>query len=337
MRLFGAIFPISIVVVAVVFIFIRSEDAPKINGVSLVSPPRKIASEKLGELQRIHASWVAVIPYGFSMSGQPSVTFDHERQWWGERTEGACKLIKYAQQYTLKVMLKPHVWVIGEGWTGDFTLSKEEDWKKWEEDYTKYILHYAKVADSMHVDLFCIGTEYRMPARRRPDFWRNLITQIKEVYQGPLTYASNWDNYPYINWWDNVDFIGIDAYFPLAEGDDPTIEELKAGWIPIARDLLAFSKKWNKKILFTEYGFQSVNGGAGKHWEIDPSHKNANMDVQHKAYKATFESIWETSWFAGGFLWKWHLTVSGAESNRTRFTPQGKPAEKIIAKWYKKE
>ena len=317
-------------------IFIPSGKLAKINGVSLVSPPREIEPEKLSELKAINASWVAVIPYGFSRSGQPAVTFDHQRQWWGERTDGACELIKYAHDQGMKVMLKPHVWVMGEGWTGDFQLKTEEDWKKWEQDYSNYILNHAKAADSMGVELFCIGTEYRYPAKERSQFWKALIREVKKVYDGPLTYASNWDNFMNISWWDEVDYIGVDSYFPLAEGDNPSLDEIKNGWAPMKEELKELASKWNRPVLFTEYGFQSVNGGAGKHWEVDKSSQNVNMEVQKTAYEATFESVWDEPWFVGGFLWKWHLTTRGAEHNVTRFTPQGKPAEKIIAEWYLK-
>lgn len=317
-------------------VFIPTNEGKKINGVSLVSPPREVEADKLGEVKRVNAEWVAVIPYGFSREGQANVSFDHERQWWGERTEGTCDLIKYAKAQGLKVMLKPHVWVMGQGWCGDYNLDSEEKWKVWENEFSEYILNHARVADSLKVELFCLGTEYRFPAKNRPDFWKGLIQKIRKVYHGDITYASNWDNYMNISWWSEVDYIGIDSYFPLAEGSNPSIEEMKMGWKPLISELKSFSKKWDKKILFTEYGFQSVNGGAGKHWEVDKSIDNANMDVQKNAYEATFESIWDQDWFAGGFLWKWHLTPRGVERNTTRFTPQGKPAEEIISKWYGK-
>ncbi len=334
MRLFVAAFCLLAIASALIIIPVKPVD--KINGVSLVSPPRVVPAEKISEVKRINAEWVAVIPYGFSRPGQGRVTYDHDRQWWGERTEGTCELITFSKENGLKVMLKPHVWVLGEGWTGDYTLPNEEQWKTWERDFSSYILNHARVADSLGVEMLCIGTEYRTPAKERPEFWIDLIRKIKKIYSGKITYASNWDNYMNITWWDHVDYIGIDSYFPLAEGDRPSLAEIKQGWIPLKSELELFSKKWDKPILFTEYGFQSVKGGAGKHWEVDKAIENADMEVQSRAYEATFESLWNEPWFAGGFLWKWHLTTRGAERNQTRFTPQGKPAETVIAKWYGK-
>lgn len=317
---------------------IPSKNLQKINGVSLVSPPREIDSNTMGEVSRINAEWVAIIPYGFSRSGQPSVSFDNGGQWWGERMDGTRKLIEYAKANKLKVMLKPHVWVRGEGWTGDYTLDSEEKWSQWEADFSKYILSYAGIADSMNVEILCIGTEYRTPAKERPKFWRGLIFDVREVYSGKITYASNWDNYENITWWDEVDYIGIDAYFPLVEGDNPSVEEIKEGWTPLAKNLSSFSEKWDKPILFTEYGFQSANGAAGKHWEIDQNDfENANEEIQANAYEATFQALEKENWYLGGFFWKWHFNLNKDRIRPTTWTPQNKKAEQVIAKWYGKK
>ncbi|WP_420316202.1 glycoside hydrolase family 113 [Ekhidna sp.] len=318
-------------------IFIPNEDEDIINGASLVNPPRQITSEKLGEVKRINAEWVALIPYAFSREGEPSVSFDHSRQWWGEHTDGNCMLIQYAKNNGLKVMVKPHVWARGAGWVGEYDLDSEEKWKIWETDYTKYIMNHAIKADSLKVELFCIGTEYRIPAKERPEFWRSLIAKVRKVYSGKITYASNWDNYENITWWDAVDYIGIDAYFPLVDGNHPSIDEIKMGWKPIKEDLATFSSQWKKPILFTEYGFQSANGAVGRHWEIDKSETNANTQLQADAYEATFQVFTNESWWLGGFFWKWHLTSGHGRWRGTEWTPQSKPAEEVIAKWYGKK
>ncbi|MBC6401869.1 MAG: hypothetical protein GDA37_12850 [Ekhidna sp.] len=317
------------------WIFIPSDKSIKrINGVSLVNPPRPIESLAMQQLHRVNAEWVAIIPYGFSRSGQGSVSYDHSRQWWGERTEGSCMLIQYAKENNLKVMVKPHVWIAGEGWCGDFDLATEAQWQQWVTDFQRYILNHAKKADSLDVELFCIGTEYRIPARERPEFWRSLIRDVREVYDGRLTYASNWDNYENITWWDELDYIGVDAYFPLTKGDHPTIDQIKEGWDPVKRKLKAFSQKWDKPVLFTEFGFQSVNGAAGKHWKVEKSSENINLQLQADAYEATFRALENESWWAGGFFWKWHFTMQNSNRYRMEWTPQDKPAEQVIARWY---
>ena len=321
---------------AIAMVVLPSGKEARITGASQVNPPREITAAKMAEVKRVNAGWVALIPYAFSRDGEPQVSFDHSRQWWGEHTDGNCTLIQYAKDHGLKVMVKPHVWDRGAGWVGDFNLESEEKWKVWETDYTKYILNHAIKADSMGVELFCIGTEYRIPARERPAFWRSLIKQVREVYKGKITYASNWDNFENIIWWDDVDYIGIDAYFPLAEGSHPGLSEIMKGWDPIKQQLSLFSEKWGKPILFTEYGFQSANGAAGSHWEVDKSESSVNPQLQADAYEATFQALENEAWWAGGFFWKWHFTSRYGRWRGTEWTPQNKPAEEVIARWYAK-
>ena len=74
-------------------------------------------------------------------------------------------------------------------------MSDGSSWRKWEDSYRSYILHFALLADSMKVQLFCFGTELGNTVNERPNFWSSLIDTIKKVYYGKLTYAANWDDY----------------------------------------------------------------------------------------------------------------------------------------------
>jgi hypothetical protein len=157
------------------------------------------------------------------------------------------------------------VWVRGQGWAGEFEMKNEADWKEWEQNYRDYIISYAQVADSLNVELFCIGTEYRLAVRQRLEFWHGLIKEVKEIYDGKLTYAANWDNYQKVGFWDDLDYIGIDSYYSLSEQKEPTVAHLKEQWQPIKMKLQAFSKEENRPILFTEFGYQSVDYAADGH------------------------------------------------------------------------
>ena len=135
------------------------------------------------------ANWISVMPYAYGASKSPKITHNTNWQWWGETTRGTRATIQQAKEKGLKVMLKPHVWIRGEGWCGDFYCKNEADWKKWEEAYLAYILPLAVMAEELSVELICIGTEYRKAVQARPDFWKHLIREIRKVYSGKLTYA----------------------------------------------------------------------------------------------------------------------------------------------------
>ena len=119
----------AIIVTIIGFIVSTRNEERKINGANLVSPPKPITIGHFDPLLELNANWVSIIPYGFSYKNEPDVYFDHEKQWWGERTDGVKTLIQYAREKEMKIMLKPHVWVMGDGWTGNYDLSSEADWE----------------------------------------------------------------------------------------------------------------------------------------------------------------------------------------------------------------
>ena len=148
-------------------------DYDRMNGVNLVSTHSPLTLDKLYNLAKINANWVAVVPYAVSKKDQPFVQFNYRRQWSGEKTEGAINAIQTAKDAGYRVMLKPHVWVRGDGWPGDYSLDNEEDWQTWEKDYTSYLMTYANIADSLQVDLLCIATEFRQVVKRDPTFGKS--------------------------------------------------------------------------------------------------------------------------------------------------------------------
>lgn len=307
----------------------------KINGVSLVAPPNPMDEGDMSTVNRVNANWVAVIPFGFSRAGQPSLSYNSIGQWWGERKEGAQKQIEYAKNLGLKVMLKPHVWVMGQGWPGDYTLETEEHWQTWEKDYTTFILDYAKLAQTTKVDLLCIGTEFRQVVIKRPTFWENLIPKIRAEYKGPITYAANWDNYENVTFWNQLDFIGIDGYFPIwNELSNPTPEALDKAWQPYVQMLKKYAQHQGKVVLFTEYGYQSIDYTAAGHYNIPSSDIRQNAQAQADAYGGLYRALWNEPWFGGGFLWKWFTEGDRHGRRSTGFTPQGKITEEVIAKAY---
>ena len=323
------------------FAFWMIRDAPrkatesKINGVNFVSPREDFDPQWMGALRRINADWISIVPYAFSPGYVPKVIFNDERQWWGETRPGTIQLIAYARQQGLKIMLKPHIWVKGDGWPGDFKLTSEADWKAWEKEYTAYLMEQAEIAEAYKVDMLCVGTELRQVVKERPQYWNSLIAEVKQTYSGKLTYASNWDNYENVKFWDQLDYIGIDAYFPVSEKETPDKASLEAGWQKVIPGLQQISQQYDKPVLFTEYGYQSKNFAAAGHWLIDESSSTVNLEAQSQSYAAFYEALWHQPWFAGGFLWKWYPDPvnSGGHSNN-RFTPQNKPVEKIISQWY---
>lgn len=308
----------------------------KINGISFVASRDKATQEHVVPVQNLGANYAAVMPFGFIRSlDNPDIVYNTDRQWYGERRDGAKDYIKLLQRNNIKVLLKPQIWIWRGEYTGYLKMETEEKWKQLEESYRTFIIDYAKLAQETKVSMFSIGTELEQFVMNRPDYWKALIKEIKTIYKGKLTYASNWDEYKRVPFWDQMDYVGIDGYFPLSELQTPTVESAKQGWQWWKGELSAFAQTHSKQILFTEWGYRSVDYAAKEPWVSDRSQTGVNLEAQANSTKATLEELWKEEWFAGGFIWKWfiHHDRSGGSDNN-RFTPQNKPAEAVIKEFY---
>ncbi|MBL7814466.1 MAG: hypothetical protein JNL70_05625 [Saprospiraceae bacterium] len=311
----------------------------KMAGLSFVAPPRPFKAAVMNEVKTVNASWIATIPYAFTALNKPSVQFsEFGGQWWGESVQGVRVTIDSAHQAGIKVMLKPQVYIPG-GWTGGLDFATDADWEKWERDYEKYLMRFVDLGIEMKVDAICIGTEFKTGVAKREKFWRSLITKIRSKYKGLLTYSSNWDEYPIVPFWDALDFAGINAYMPLSDKETPSVSELCVAWKPYFEQIKAFQAKIKKPIVFTEYGYMSVDGCAGKGWEVEPKVRSLRINqlAQANAIEALHKTFSSQTWWQGGFLWKWFPDGEGHEGYKERdYTPQGKKAATTLNLWHSK-
>lgn len=317
----------------------QSNKANTIKGLSFVAPPDPFKSNPFIPVKEIGAGWISVIPYGFTMPGKPEVRYGANWQWWGERPEGIIETIKQAHSNGLKVMLKPQVYFPGS-WPGGMEFKNEEDWQSWEQSYKKFMQRFIDIADSMNVELLCIGTEFTKSTKNRNAFWIGFIKDIRSKYNGKLTYASNWDEFSHIQFWQDLDFTGINAYFPLVDATTPKVSELVNAWKPLCSKMQNLCLKTGKPILFTEYGYLSVDGCCYNTWEAEQNVERleVNQQGQANALDALYMVFNEKEWWGGGFLWKWFPEMKGHEGYPDKdYTPQGKLSENIVKKWFQKQ
>ena len=308
----------------------------KINGVSFVASRDKVTQKDIDPVVAVHANYVAIMPFGFIRNlNAPAVLYNSNNQWYGETREGAKQYIEALHRNGIKVMLKPQIWVWRGEFTGNIKMDTEEDWQVLERTYKAFILEYAALAQETKVVVFCIGTELELFIKHRPDYWKQLIKEIRKVYQGKLTYAANWDEYTKTPFWRELDYIGIDGYFPVSTEKTPSIERLNDGWQPHKETMKRYSDSLNRKVVFTEFGYRSTDYTGAKPWEVDYSKTTVNLKGQEIATQALFDNLWNEPWFSGGFVWKWFTNYKkSGGSNDARFTPQNKPAENVIRSHY---
>ncbi len=309
----------------------------KMNGISLAASPRVIDDSTVQSIRDMHANWVCLMPFAFVENiHDVNIHYNSERQWHGETIEGIKETMDAFKKKGVHVMLKPQLWVGWGSFTGDIEMQTEANWDSLEQDYSHYILDFAKVAESENCDMLCIGTELNKFVVARPAYWNNLIDSIRKIYKGKLTYAENWDAYSKVPFWKKLDFIGINAYFPLSDEKNVSLKPLENSWEKYIKKLSDFSSSQERKILFTEYGYRSSDYTARAPW--DEKEEPVNFSNQAIALQALYNSCWDQPWFAGGFLWKWYDGIRNVFKNdNTDFTPQNKPAENVVKKMYEKQ
>ena len=329
---------LSFIVVWLSVVAFSQEDSTRtINGLSLVSERFVLDSTHMKPIADVNANYAAVIPFCFMPSLDTGlVMFNNKHQWVGEGLDGSKAAIRTLHKSNVEVMLKPQIWVGHGAFTGEIEMKTEENWILFEEQYAAYILAFAKLAESENVSMLCIGTELGNVVKQRPQLFFGLIEQVKEVYSGKLTYAENWDCFASVPFWSELDYIGVDAYFPITKKAKPSIDKLKEGWeryIPIFDSL---SAHFDRKILFTEFGYRSVQKCSVEPWGYNRIDKSmVDEKCQMKALKALFMMNWEQDYFAGGFLWKWHPNHEKAGGSKNQmFTVQNKESEDLIRTWY---
>jgi len=248
------------------------------------------------------------------------------------------KEIKNLHKKGFTVMLKPHVWIGGnefnpDNWRNKIDYINPGKLASWFHNYGNYIKSEAKIAENSKVEIFVIGTELVKLTKYEKE-WKKLIKEIREIYSGKITYAAEGSNALNIEFWDDLDYIGIDAYFQLTDKKDPDIKDLEEGWVKYEKDLKKLSEKFNKKIIFTEIGYKSVRGTAVRPWEWS-NNSEISQQQQAQAFEAMYRTFADKAYIEGIYIWKYFTDNDSYEKDNVAsgFTPYGKIAEGVISGW----
>ena len=94
------------------------------------------------------------------------------------------------------------------------------------------------------------------------EHWRRLVARLRTVYSGRLGYAANFDQYHMVNFWDALDLMGVNAYFPLRHRllapDEDLYATIKDGWSDVLTALATFRREQGlsgRNLVFTELGY----------------------------------------------------------------------------------
>ncbi|GAB3537958.1 hypothetical protein GCM10027403_23240 [Arthrobacter tecti] len=276
-------------------------------------------------MRDLNLNWVAVsfavlqdtaqsteIPF----KDEPTVT-DEEVRW----------AIRAAKAEGYSVCLKPVVNCADGTWRAfigffDEDTPGEPTWGQWFESYTRFMLHYARVAEEEGCEMLCIGCEMVQSDKREHE-WRALIAEVRSVYRGSITY--NCDKYQEgrVRWWDAVDVISSSGYYPELEWDAQLdrIEQVV--------------EQEGKPFFFMEAGCPSRTGSAAKpnDWSLpgEPSESE-----QARWYRAMFDACSGREWVRGIMLWDWPPNLYPVtESNlNDDYCVFGKEAAAVVGEYF---
>jgi hypothetical protein len=288
----------------------------------------------LAEARAMGATWVALTPYGrvADLSGV-GVDFTFEAPFERNRRDLA-RAVEMAHAEGLRVMLVPHLWVESGAWHGEIDPKSEAGWARWAESYTRFVRAWASVAESTHTDMFSAGVELRswVTTAHGPSFTR-LLREVRRAYHGILTYSANWDDAEQAVVLGDVDVIGINAFYPLADAAGAT----EASMIDRARaqrdKVHELAATWGKPVLFTEIGYTTRPDPALRPWLWPDAMSHVEVDeaAQATAYRALIEPMLDEPDFAGFFVWRVYADPDDTSQEAPwGFSPRGKQAELVV-------
>jgi len=247
--------------------------------------------------------------------------------WKTPMDSGIESVIQKAKSLGMRTVLKPHIDPNDGSWRGNISFSSEAEWTSWFISYRNFITHYAQLAEDNGVDMLVIGTELA-GTTHRPE-WNQIIDDIRAIFSGEITYAADNDNYQTITWWNRLDYIGINAYFPLTTSYDPALSDLISEWNLIAQDLQTFSQAQGKQIILTEVGYQSYDGANIMPWWAPTSTEDEQeqADCHESALSTTFNAAWNGGYYV-------YMSYHNPWQNVDGFDFAAKPAETTISTYY---
>jgi hypothetical protein len=272
--------------------------------------------------------------------------------------------IAAAEARGLNVMLKPQV--------GDFHPNGAFD-NLWDPtiiiadpstffaSYKAYILQWAQLAQQYHVPILSLGNEMLDATQPQYNsFWVDIINSVRQVYTGALTYSAllplqiNFvpnNEVKQIQFWNLLDYVGMDVYPSLTNHTDPSVAEMDAAWQQnvvngqvqsYVQSISQMATSLGKPVLFTETGVASFPG-ANDRWD---NHDNLIAQPTTRPDYAEQQNWWQSffdtwavnkpSWLAGLFVWDNDptTTITGNVYHDTGYNINGKPADTTIHYWF---
>ena len=288
----------------------------------------------IARMAALGASGIAVLPYAFMPRADRPAALRPPTRVGSETDEAVVQAIRAAKREGLTVLLKPHIWIRGS-WPGEIAFRSRREWARFFEAYERWIVHYAILAEMHGVPALSVGVELSEATRGREAEWTGIVDRVRSIYSGSLVYAANWgDEFEAFSFWELFDYVGVDAYYPLAGNREASDEALLLGAREMLDRIEGVSRRAGKRVLLTEIGFASTRGNWVRPWEGHLGAEPSTTD-QLRSYRAVTAAMEGRAWIAGVLWWQWPSDVRRAVGDRRGFMPVGKPAEALLGRWFR--
>lgn len=286
-----------------------------------------IAAAQIGQIANAGANHLAIVITGYQNSHSSNDVYAMNLR--TPRVNAISNCIDMALQQGLDVTLKFHVNLEFGGWSG---LIRPDNPDEWFASYLTFITPYLAVAAEKQLKQCILATELGNTLDF-PLHWEALIDSIRNRFSGDLIYAASWDEAAIVPFWEQLDYIGVNFYFPVSSRKDADRFEILKGWQPWLDRLEQLQQETGKNILLAEIGYRSIDG-AGMNPPDFTTVADIDLEEQADLYWAAFEATREISWIEGMYWWNWLANGDGGSFNQD-YTPHGKPAENEMHKAWK--
>ncbi len=296
------------------------------------------AVQSLKRLKSLGTNSISITPFTGMRDPTKAVPLSIWRAAGTENDESVIFISNEAKALRIIPILKPHIY-LHNSWPGAIKMANEKEWREFTEYYFRWIKHYALLAQMYKIPLLVVGNELVEFTLSHPKTWREMISKIKIIYDGKITYGSNWGKeFEQLTFWDAFDYISVSNYYPLSGKINPTDTELLSGANTVMNKIESISKKFNKQIIFTEIGYRSSQSAWLTSNESENSKRTVNNQSQLRSYTAISKAIENRAWLKGIYWWKWPSFLY-YDTNRKHdlFTPLNKPAEDIVEKIFSRK
>lgn len=309
---------------------------PLLHGatLSVMNRPERhlIANGSRVELERLRSigyDAISLVPFGGQRGYGGTEIRRYDSAPFGETDLSMALGAARAHRLGMRVMLKPHLWTEGAG-GGDPTHidPAEGRWDLWFASYERFLIHHALLARAIGAEWLAVGTELTR-SESRPE-WLPLIARVRALYHGRLTYAANFDACERTPFWDRLDAVGVDAYFPLSRNESATDEELRLGAAAVVARLEALWRKAGRSIVLTELGYASRAAPWVEPWNERRTEEPSAAD-QTRAFGAMLGALSRSRAVSGFFIWKYESDPTWRDERG--YLPKGKPAEDVIRRY----